>query len=429
MPSIKFWGIIGVINHQFFKNAPKISSMKLLMKGQDMRLTDTLCKQAKPQIKPKRIYDGAGLYLEIVPNGSKYWRFKYRYDNKEKRLAIGAYPTISLKQARVKREDAKRLLADDIDPSKHKQQKKRERILKAKNSFEKVAREWHEVQSTAWTPNHSKTVMMRLETDIFPEIGKMPINEVTPPILLDALRKIEKRGALDIAKRAKQTVGQICRYAIAIGMAERDISADLRGVLKTAPKSHFNYLQETELPEFLQKLAQYDGDRQTRIAVRFTLLTFVRTGEIRGAQWHEFDFNKNLWRIPAERMKMRTPHIVPLSRQVLELLAEMKTISHNALFLFPNRSNSQKPMSENTMLYALYRMGYHERATIHGFRATASTILNENGFRSDVIERQLAHGERNNVRAAYNHAQYLSERTVMMQEWADYIDRLALRKS
>ena len=298
-----------------------------------------------------------------------------------------------------------------------------------KPNFENIAREWHNIQSASWTPKHAQTVMTRLEADMFPQIGKMPIADITAPILLAVLRKIEKRGALDIAKRAKQTTGQIFRYAIATGKAERDISMDLRGALKTAPKSHFNYLQEHELPEFLQKLDKYDGEYQTKLAVKFALYCFCRTGEIRFAEWSEFDFNKNLWRIPAHRMKMRTPHIVPLSRQVLELLAEMKTISHNALFLFPNRSNSQKPMSENTMLYALYRMGYHERATIHGFRATASTILNENGFRNDVIERQLAHGERNNVRAAYNHAQYLSERTVMMQEWADYIDRLAFEQN
>lgn len=387
-----------------------------------MALTDTACKQAKARDKSYKSSDGGGLYLEIMPNGRKYWRLKYRFANKEKRLAIGVYPTISLKEAREKREEAKKLLCDGVDPSQHKKDLKHEQILKTDNSFKKIAHEWHHNQIESWTPHHAKTIMRRLEADIFPFIGDIPINEITAPQLLDILRKIEKRGALDIAKRAKQTTGQIFRYAIAIGRAERDISVDLKGALKTALQKNHNYFKENDLPDFLANLDNYDGELLTQFAIKLTLLTFVRTTEIRGAQWQEIDFIKKLWRIPAERMKMRVEHIVPLSNQAIAILERIKNISHNSAFVFPNINNQNKMMSANTMIFALYRMGYHSKATIHGFRATASTILNENGFRSDVIERQLAHGERNKVRASYNHASYLSERAEMMQWWADFID-------
>ena len=387
-----------------------------------MALTDTACKQAKARDKSYKSSDSGGLYLEIMPNGRKYWRLKYRFANKEKRLAIGVYPIISLKEAREKRDEAKKLLHDGVDPSQHKKDLKHEQILKTDNSFKKIAHEWHYNQIESWTPHHAKTIMRRLEADIFPFIGDIPINEITAPQLLDVLRKIEKRGALDIAKRAKQTIGQIFRYAIAIGRAERDISVDLKGALKTAPQKNHNYFKENDLPDFLANLDKYDGELLTQLAIKLTLLTFVRTTEIRGAQWQEFDFTKNLWRIPAERMKMRVEHIVPLADQAIMILERIKNISHNSAFVFPNINNPNKMMSANTMIFALYRMGYHSKATIHGFRATASTILNENGFRSDVIERQLAHGERNKVRASYNHASYLSERTQMMQWWANFID-------
>ena len=387
-----------------------------------MVLTDSACKKTKTDKKQKKISDGGGLFLLIMPNGSKYWRLKYRYANKEKMLAVGIYPQVSLKEARERREESKKLLANNIDPSQFKQQQKKEIIKNTENNFENIAHEWHAIQSSQWTSKHAKTVMVRLQADIFPEIGKLPITEITAPIFLEVLRKIENRGALDIAKRVRQTAGQIFRYAIAIGKAERDITTDLKDVLKTSPKKNHYYFKEPDLPEFLKNLSNYDGDFLTQLAIKFTLLTFVRTGEVRFAEWSEFDFDKKIWRIPSNRMKMRIEHIVPLSSQTLDILAQLKNISHNASYVFPSKVSNSKPMSENNMLYALYRMGYHQRATIHGFRATASTILNEYGFKSDIIERQLAHGEKNQVRASYNHAQYLPERTEMMQWWANFID-------
>lgn len=364
-----------------------------------------------------------GLYLEISPKGNKYWRLKYRYSGREKRLSFGVYPLVSLKDARNMRDKAKRQLADNIDPSFIKKQAKREIFIKTENQFEIIAREWHGTKKEVWSARHGKTVLTRLKADIFPHLGDVPINEIKAPDLLAVLRKIEERGALDIAKRARQTCGQIFRYAVATGRADSDISFALKDTLKSAKKNHYTSLNESEFPEFLSKLKDYDGFTQTKLAIKFTILTFTRTGEVRGALWDEINLDKKEWRIPAKRMKMKQIHIVPLSEQMIELLCKLKQLAGDNKYIFPSHSSSVKPMSENTMLYAVYRMGYHSRTTVHGFRSTASTILNEQGFRSDVIERQLAHGEQNAIRAAYNHAQYLPERRQMMQHWADYIDR------
>jgi len=392
-----------------------------------MPLNDIACKGFKPENKSYKKSDEKGLYLEVMPNGSKYWRFKYRYNKKEKRLSIGVYPEVSLKEARNKRDEARKLLAENIDPS---QQKKLEKITKhinSENSFESIAREWHEQKKPSWTERHAHYVLTRLEADIFPKIGYRPINEIKAPELLVALKEIEKRGAIDIAHRAMQTSGQIFRYAIATGRAEHDISADLKGALQTRKKKHYNKLPEKELPDFLSKLEKYDteyqGDKLTKLAFKLLINTFLRTTEIRGARWEEFNFDKKEWRIPAERMKMKEEHIVPLSKQSLEIIEEIKLITGNRELLFPNVNNANKPISENTLLYALYRMGYRGRTTTHGFRSTASTILHENRFPSDVIEIQLSHAERNEVKASYNFAKYLPERRQMMQWWSDYIER------
>ena len=387
-----------------------------------MPLTDTSCKNAKPSEKPRKLSYYKGLYLEVMPSGSKYWHLKFRFIGKEKRLALGVYPEVSLKDAREKRDVARKLLANNIDPSQAKKEEKRQTILRSENSFEIIAQEWHESRKLGWTPRHAEYVLRRLQADIFPALGSRPIAEITAPELLSVLRVIEKRGALDIAHRALQTCGQIFRYAIATGHAERNPVSDLRGSLKTAKSKHYASLKETELPEFLKKLSCYDGESQTKLAMRFALLTF--TGELRGAEWQEINLETAEWRIPAERMKMREQHIVPLSRQTIEALQELKKLNGSHRYVFPNQVKSASYISENTLLFAVYRMGYHKRATVHGFRSTASTILNEKGFRSDVIERQLAHGERNKVRASYNHAQYLPERREMMQFWADYLDSL-----
>jgi len=390
-----------------------------------MSLTDIVCKTAKPEEKSRKLSDGAGLYLEVMPNGSKYWRLKYRYSGKEKRLAFGVYPEVSLKEAREKRDEARKTLADGQDPSQLKKQKKLTQYISSNNSFEIIAREWHTDRKSAWTERHATYVLRRLEADIFPILGFKAVQDITAPELLAALKKIESRGAVDIAKRALQTTGQVFRYAIATGRAERDISSDLKGALKTRKKENYSYLEARELPDFLSKLENYDGELQTKLAFKLLLLTFVRTGELRGAKWEEIDLEKNEWRIPAERMKMRTPHIVPLSTQAISILKELEPISGHREHIFPNRNKPMTCISENTILYAIYRMGYHSRATPHGFRATASTILNEHSFHSDVIELQLAHAERNKVRASYNHAQRLTERRAMMQWWADYLASLS----
>jgi integrase len=390
-----------------------------------MALTDTTCKNVKPANKSRKLSDAGGLYLEVMPSGSKYWRLKYRYGGKEKRVAFGVYPEVSLKDAREKRDKARKLIAEGMDPSYEKKQEKLKRHINQANSFEIIAREWHEHRKLGWTIRHADYVLKRLEADIFPALGFKPIHEISAPELLVALRAVENRGAIDIAHRLLQTTGQIFRYAIATGRSQHDIAADLRGALKSIKRENFARLEAKELPEFLMKLDGYDGDLQTKLALKLLILTFTRSGEIRGASWEEFDFEKREWRIPAERMKMKEPHIVPLSDEALEVLEKLRLINGQRSYLFPNRNKPHTFISENTLLYAVYRMGYHNQTTVHGFRALASTILNEHGFRPDVIERQLAHAERNKVRAAYNHAQYLPERREMMQWWGDYISGLA----
>lgn len=389
-----------------------------------MPLTDITLRAAKAKDKQYKLSDSGGLYLLVQPNGKKYWRLKYYFAGKEKLLSIGAYPVISLLEAREKSLLAKKQLTNNIDPSEHKKEQKLKNSVNAENSFKSIAIEWHNNQKQKWTVRHATYVLRRIEADIFPILASRPINEIKAPELLAILRLIEMRGAIDIAHRVLQTCGQIFRYAIATGRAERDISADLRGALKTRKKENYSRLEAKELPEFLSKLEEYDGELQTTLALKFLLLTFVRTGELRGAKWEEIDFKKKEWRIPAERMKMKELHIVPLSTQSLDVLKELQIINGQKDYLFPNRNKPMTFISENTLLYAIYRMGYHLRATIHGFRATASTILNEHGFKPDVIERQLAHCERNKVRASYNHAQYLPERREMIQWWGNYLDNI-----
>jgi integrase len=388
-----------------------------------MPLTDIIAKNAKPRDKRYKLSDEKGLFLLVHENGSKYWQVKYRIDGKEKLLSLGVYPEVSLKQARDKRDEARKKIQDGLDPSHEKKLKKLSHQIESENNFEAIAREWHKKKSGNLTTRHSDYVIRRLEADIFPFIGFRPINKITAPELLATIQKIEKRGAIDIAHRALQTSSQILRYAIATGRAEHDVATALRGTLTTRKQKNYARLKEDELPEFLEKLENYDGELQTKLGLQLLILTFVRTGELRGAKWEEINFETKEWHIPAERMKMKEKHIVPLSKQVLKILKQIRSIHFNETFVLPSHINPNKFISENTLLYAIYRMGYHSRTTAHGFRGTASTILNEKGFNSDIIERQLAHGERNAVRAAYNHAQYLPERKKMMQWWADYLDQ------
>ena len=389
-----------------------------------MPLTAIAIRNAKPGAKPVRLYDSGGLYLEIAPTGSRWWRFAYRFGGKRKLISLGVFQDIPLTVARERRDAVRKLLADGKDPSAKRQADKREVTDRATNSFEAVAREWYKRQVHLWVPTHAADVLRRLEINMFPEIGATPIAGLTAPALLSALRKIEHRGAHDLAHRVLQVSGQIFRYGIATGRCERDLSTDLRGALAPHKGKHQAAITPEELPGLLRAIDGYAelGDRLTSQALRLLALTFVRTGELIGAQWEEFDLASAVWIIPAERMKMKTEHVVPLSRQAVEILQELR-IDGGGRFVFPGR-NPDKPISNNTMLFALYRMGYKGKMTGHGFRSVASTMLNEAGFRADVIERQLAHGERNAIRGAYNRAEYLSERKAMMQKWADMLDAL-----
>jgi integrase len=394
-----------------------------------MPLTDVKCRNAKAQNKPRKLSDGGGLHLLINSDGAKYWRLAYRWHGKQRTLALGVYPAVGLMEARAARDDAKRSLAANIDPSIVKREHKRVAKINTGNTFEAIAREWHDNWKDARSPYYAGQILRRLEADAFPTIGRRPVAELEPPELLDMLRKVEKRGVNETARRLKQLVGQIFRFAIVTGRAKRDPSTDLKGALRATggPQRH-RAMPLLELPTFLQKLETYNGEQQTKLALKLITLTFLRTTELRAGKWHELenlDGNSPVWRIPAERMKMRREHLVPLSHQAVAVLRELRIIAGDSPNIFPSPGKSGC-MSSNTMLYALYRMGYHGRATTHGFRAVASTILNEsNLFNRDWIERQLAHVEKNEVRRAYNAAEWMPDRQRMMQWWADRITAMA----
>jgi integrase len=393
------------------------------------KLTDRAVKNATTGNSIKKLSDGNGLTLVVYPNGSKYWVYRYRYLDKEKTFSLGIYPEVSLAEARLRLADARKLVSSGQNPSEVRKSLKRQAILSAENSFEAIAREWLTAKTPGLVPRHAGYIRRRMENDLLPTLGGRPIKDITAPEVLAVVRTIEKRGAVDLASRALQYCGQVFLYAIATGKAERNPAADLKGALRTHVKKHFAHLKAMDLPEFLGKVKAYHGHTQTKLAVMLLMLTFVRTSELRGATWDELDLNKAEWRIPDHRMKMRRDHIVPLSRQAIAAFEELKRLNGNWKYVFPNPHNPTKYMSENAVLYALYRMGYHSRATGHGFRHTASTILNESGlFNSDVIERQLAHVHGNKIRGVYNHAEYLPERRRMMQWWADYLDEVASKK-
>lgn len=389
-------------------------------------LTNADCRNAKPDDKPYKLSDEKGLFLLIHPNGSKYWRMKYRAAGKEKLLSIGVYPEVSLAEARDKRDAARKQLKDGGDPSAAKQEEKRTRKIAAANSFEAIAREWLENIKHKWSDDHYTYTKRRFEAYVFPVVGCTPIADISTPALLAMARKIEAQGTIETTHKVMNSCGQVFRYAIASGRCERNPVSDLRGAIKERPTpKHMNALPEKDLPELLRKMDAYatdhGGELQTQYALQLLALTFVRTGELREATWEEFDLDKAEWRIPAGRMKMKAPHVVPLSRQAVEILKRLREINGGYDLVFPG-ANPQRPMSKNTVLFALYRMGYRSRMTGHGFRAIASTLLNEMNFDADVIERQLAHAERNKVRAAYHRSEYLLERRKMMQHWADYLD-------
>ncbi len=388
-------------------------------------LSDTAIRQAKPRPTPRKMFDGQGLYLLLNPSGGKYWRLKYRFGGKEQLLALGTYPEVGLKAAREKRDGARKQIAAGLDPSTER------RVAKAKmkvggGSFEGVAREWLEKYSKNWTPSHTDTVLGRLERDVFPWLGGRPAGEIDAVALLSVLRRVESRGALETAHRIHQVCSQIFRYAIATGSAQRDPSVDLRGALPPVREKHHAALTKpADVGALLRSINAYKGTFPVRCAMRLAALVFVRPGELRKAEWTEIDLDGATWCIPAERMKMRTEHIVPLSRQAVDILRELHPLTGSGRFVFPSARTSARPMSENAVTAALRRMDYSgEQMTGHGFRTTASTLLNELGWSADAIERQLAHAERDGVRDAYNRAEYLGERREMMQAWADYLDSL-----
>jgi integrase len=390
-----------------------------------MALTVTAVRNTKPEKKPLRLYDSDGMYLEITPAGGRWWRLAYRFGGKRKLLSLGTFPDVTLPEARERRDDARKLIAKKIDPSAQRKAEKGDQKVRNANSFEAVAREWYGRHSPTWVATHSTDVLRRLEGNLFDEIGDKPVAEITAPVLLAAIRKIEARGAHDLAHRVLGVAGQVFRYAVATGRCERDPSGDLRGALTPHKRRNQAAVTAEELPDLLRKIAAYGeiGDKLTAAALRLLALTFVRTGELVGATWDEIDIESAVWIVPPTRMKMGNEHVVPLSRQAIEVLKAIPRID-GSRYVFPGR-DPDKPMSNNTMLFALYRLGYKHKMTGHGFRAVASTMLNEAGFRPDVIERQLAHVERNAVRAAYHRAEYLQERQAMMQQWADMLDALA----
>ncbi len=389
-------------------------------------LSASECKNASSEGRAiRKLHDGGGLYLWVYADGGKFWRLRYRLGGKEKSLSFGSYPQVSLKEARAKRNEQRKVLDADLDPSAERKATNLRKKLANVNSFEAVALEWYNKQLHTWVEHHASDVKRRLESNIFPTLGKRPIDQINALELLETIRKIEARGAYDLAHRVLQVCGQVFRYGIATGRCTRNLSTDLRGALTPHVKQHQSAVRPEELPDLLRAIATYDetGDKQTRLALQLLAQTFVRTNELIGAEWSEFDLDNALWIIPAGRMKMKTEHVVPLATQARDILAELKEISGGSRFVFPGR-NRDKPISNNTMLFALYRLGYKGKMTGHGFRAVASTILNETGFNPDVIERQLAHCERNEVRGAYNRAEYLPERKKMMQHWSDYLDAI-----
>ncbi|MCZ8395879.1 tyrosine-type recombinase/integrase [Achromobacter ruhlandii] len=387
-----------------------------------MPLTDTAVRQAKPAEKPRKLSDSGGLYL-LVNKAGRYWRWKYRHGGKEKVMALGVYPDVTLAQARERHQEGRKLLAAGVDPMA---ERKQQASAPAATTFEQAARRWWSHWSPSRSTRHADYVLRRLEADVFPEIGGMPVGGIPASAFRDTIKKIEARGALDIAKRALQTCGQIMRYAVAHDLAERNPVSDVRpaDVLKVRKKRNYARVDAKELPELLKAMDAYLGSEYTRLALKLMALTFVRTTELIGARWEEFDLKAARWDVPAERMKMKTPHIVPLSRQALAVLEQVKSLSYGRSLLFPGERNHEKPMSNNTILYALYRMGYRGRMTGHGFRGVASTILHEHGWPHEHIELQLAHQERDDTSAAYNHALYLKQRADMMQWWGDYVQNV-----
>jgi len=388
-------------------------------------LSDVFLRTLKNPQK-KKYTDGGGLFLFVSPAGGKLWRMAYRFGGKQKLLSFGSYPEVSLKRARTLRDEARERIAAGIDPGLHKKAVKEADETQNRDSFEVLAREWFESNCERWAKSNSDKIIARLENDLFPFIGSVPVSLLRAPELLKVLQRIAARGALDTAHRALQNCGAILRYAVATGRAEQDVAAFLKGALPSAKGGHFSTITDPrKIGQLLRAIDGYDGYIPVGCALKIMPLVFVRPGELRLAEWSEFNFKEKEWRIPATRMKMREQHLVPLSSQVMALLEHLSPYTGRGRYLFPSVRTDDRPISDNTLNAALRRLGYaKEEITSHGFRSMASTLLNEQGWNRDAIERQLAHGERDPIRAAYNYAEFLPERRKMMQAWADYLDNL-----
>lgn len=389
-----------------------------------MKLTARQVDTSKPKDKPYKLSDGGGLYLLVNPNGSRYWRLKYRIAGKEKLLALGVYPDITLAEARQKRADAKKVLAAGGDPGQEKQEEKQAKEQAVANSFERLAMEWHSHKSTSWSEGYAEHLLMYLKKDIFPFIGQKAITDISQVEMLNVLRKMEQRGVLDKLKKTRQACRQIFTYAIITGRAEHNPVSDLAGALKSPKQQHYPHLLVDQIPDFLRALSEYSGSTITRNATRLLMLTGLRIIELRASEWVDIDFDKGVWNVPAERMKMRRPHLVPISTQVRELLEEIHQLTGRGKYVFPGRNDAGKPMSEASINQVIKRIGYDGKATGHGFRHTMSTILHEQGYNTAWIETQLAHVDKNSIRGTYNHAQYLDGRREMLQWYADYMQAL-----
>ncbi|MDE1475686.1 tyrosine-type recombinase/integrase [Xenorhabdus bovienii] len=390
-----------------------------------MPLTDIKVKSAKPTDKAYKLTDGGGMYLLVKPNGSKYWRLKYRFVGKEKMLSIGVYPDVSLADARQKRDEARKVLAAGGDPGEVKKADKLAQKLSTENTFEAIAREWHKQKADRWSLRYRDEIIDTFEKDIFPYLGRRPIAEIKPMELLETLRRLEKRGALEKMRKVRQRCGEVFRYAIVTGRAEYNPAPDLATALATPKKTHFPFLTAEELPYFIKDLAGYTGSVITKTATQIIMQTGVRTQELRFARWQDIDFEKRLWEIPPEVMKMKRPHIVPLSEQVVGLFQSLKPITGMYPLVFIGRNDRTKPISKESVNQVIELLGYKGRLTGHGFRHTMSTILHEQGFNSAWIETQLAHVDKNAIRGTYNHAHYLEGRREMMQWYGDYIESMS----
>ncbi len=398
------------------------------------KLTDVEVREKAAEDKQYTVADGGGLSLLVKPNGTKAWRYNYRYGGKQKTLAIGVYPDISLKQARARLAEAKRLLADGLDPSLEKKRKRRQAVLDSTNTLEALAKDWWQHQKGTWSETHAARVWQRLNDNVLKELGHRSITDIDPQDIIAAIRRVENRGALDVAQRVLQATRALFRYAVQIGRLKQNPIIDVTPeILKGRITQHQPSMPREQLPDFLRALEGYhqQGRLLTQLAIQLLVLTFVRPGELRAARWEEFDWEQKLWRIPAARMKMGTEHIVPLSTQAVAILEQIKSITGAYELVFPSERNRHQCMSDNTMRRAIFKLGYDgntpgkSKCVPHGFRATASSILNETGFNPDAIERQLSHMERDGVRAAYtHHARYLEDRKAMMQWWGDYLEEL-----